>query len=136
MLEGSRGAARRALRREVFDGLPPEFSGLDVVDASVIERVMRRPSSSMSALVSLLVGSLLCLQVLVFPLVFFVGLLPSSLVGLRRFRALDETSAKAMEAFDVLCPCLFLVVIRGMLQKRSVVECSYGLELNVIVDGS
>ena len=90
------------------DDDPPakEFSGSD---ASVMERVMRRPSSSMAASVSFL-GSI-CV------LLFFVGLLPS-LVGLRRLGAFDEISARALEPFDLvdepmLCPCL-LLVIRGM----------------------
>ena len=71
-----------------------------------MERVMRRPSSAMAASLSPL--CLLC--ILVFPLLLL------SLVGLRRFKVFDETSAKALGAFDepLLCPCLLLEVIRGM----------------------
>ena len=115
MLEGSRGAARRALRRVVRfvdDDPPSDFSGSDVV-ASVMERVMRRPSSSMAASLS----APLCLLCILLLLFLSVTLLPS-LVGLRRLRAFDETSAKALGAFDgldepLLCPCLLLVA-RGM----------------------
>lgn len=112
MFEGSGGAARRARRRVmcfVDDDPPLEFSGSGVV-ANVMERVMRRPSSSMAASLSLLRS--LCL--LVSPLLAFVGL-PPLLVGLRQLRAFDETSAKALGSFDVLdepllCPCLLLVI--------------------------
>ena len=110
ILDGSRGAARRALLRVVcfVDDDP-----LEGVVASVMERVMRRPSSSMAASVSLLRS--LCL--LVSPLLFFVGLL-LSLVGLLvwRLRALVETSAKALEPFEVMDGAMpgLLLVVRGM----------------------
>lgn len=97
---------------------------------------MRRPSSSMAASVSFLDS--ICL--LAFPLLLFVGLLPS-LVGLRRLREFDEISARALEPFDLVepmsCPCL-LLVIRGMAAASNkdvvvrvvIVEMGMGIELN------
>ena len=111
MVERSGGARRRTLRDDrFFDRSPAGLTvAVPVLETSVMERVIRRPISSMLAS-SVLIGS---------PCSFFLHLrfwpcLPPSLPSkqrLRVLRALDVTLAKALEPFDLEETMLSPVII-------------------------
>ena len=102
MVERSGGARRRTLRDDrFFDRSPAGLTvAVPVLETGVMERVIRRPISSMLAS-SVLIDS---------PCSFFLHLrfwpcLPPSLPSkqrLRVLRALDVTLAKALAPFDLL----------------------------------
>ena len=107
MVERSGGARRRTLRDDrFFDRSPAGLTvAVPVLETSVMERVIRRPISSMLAS-SVLIDS---------PCSFFLHLrLPLSLPSkqrLRVLRALDVTLAKALEPFDLEETMLSPVII-------------------------
>ena len=107
MVERPGGARRRTLRDDLFFDKSPAGLTVAVVvlETSVMERVIRRPISSMVAS-SVLIDS---------PCSFFLPCLPPSLPSKPRLlRALDVMLAKALAPFDLLeetmlSPVIFLV---------------------------